>query len=81
VNEDDEWSYAHLADHEVVEECSAGRSVIDGMTHRVLRARLGSVDTGWCTLCDRQPARPWAGWTPELVDCPVDCMACITAGG
>jgi hypothetical protein len=82
VNEDSVWSYDHIMDHTDVIECAAGRSVVDGITHRVVCSRLTSgVETGWCTLCNRRPASLRVRWSPELVDRPVDCMACISAGG
>lgn len=82
MDEDDHWAYDRLLAEPVLAECTARRAVINRITHRILNERaLDEVSMGWMTLCGRylQRKRPYS--ESDFSDRPVDCMACITAGG
>ena len=83
MHEDEEWAFDHLSEHSVIEECTAGRAVIDGVVHRVVNVKYTSGrHSGWCTLCDTwMSSSPPVKRLPEFTEAFVDCMACLSAGG
>jgi hypothetical protein len=82
VNEDDEWALLRLLAEPVLEECAARRAVVDRITHRVVFERASDqASFGWTTLCGHRLRRKRPHAESDFSDGPVDCMACITAGG
>jgi hypothetical protein len=82
VNEDDEWAHDRLLTIPVLEECSARRATIGGITHRIVDERAETMaSTGWMTLCGHRLQRRRPHSEADFSDGPVDCMACIGASG
>lgn len=82
MNEDDDWAFSRLLAEPMLEECAARRATINKITHRVFNERAeGQASIGWMTSCGRRLQRRRPHSESDFSDAPVDCMACISAGG